>query len=239
MNDLDNQWKTIYTIGAITTIIVLCGIVLDMVVGAITGADITALPQTAIERFHQMNDNPWLGLYNLDLLNMVMQIIFIPSMFALYGAHRKLQQPSALLTFVLFLFATTLFVTGNTALTMLDLSQRYFAAPTDEQKMLIAAAGEAMLARGAHGSRGVFPGFALIPVANALMSVVMLRANVFSRTTSWFGIIGNTLMVVYVVLVTFVPGVETMAMAFAMPAGLLVMGWMGMFTVKLYRGIHV
>lgn len=235
MNDLDNQWKTIYTIGAITTLIVLCGIVLDMVVGAVTGADITALPQTAIDRFHQMNDNPWLGLYNLDLLNMVTQIIFIPSMFALYGAHRKLQQPSAMLAFVLFLFATTLFVAGNTALTMLDLSQRYFAAPTDEQKMLLAAAGEAMLARGAHGSLGVFPGFALIPFANALMSVVMLRGKVFSRTTSWFGIIGNSLMVVYVVLVTFVPGVETMAMAFAMPAGLLVMGWMGMFTVRLWR----
>ena len=235
MNDLDHQWKTIYKIGAITTLIVLCGIVLDMVVGSITGADITALPQTAIDRFHQMTDNPWLGLYNLDLLNMVMQIIFIPSMFALYGAHRKVMQPIALLVFILFLFGTTLFVTGNTALTMLDLSQRYFAAGPEEQRMLIAAAGEAMLAKGAHGSRGVFLGFALIPFANALMSAVMLRGKVFSRTTSWFGIIGNSLMVVYVILVTFVPGVETKAMAFAMPAGLLVMGWMGMFMVKLYK----
>ncbi len=235
MNDLDHQWKTICKIGAITTLIVLCGIVLDMVVGSITGADITALPQTATERFRQMNDNPWLGLYNLDLLNMVMQIIFIPSMFALYGAHRKVMQPKALIVFILFLFGTTLFVTGNTALTMHDLSQRYFAAGSEEQRMLLAAAGEAMLAKGAHGSRGVFLGFALIPFANSLMSAVMLRGKVFSRTTSWFGIIGNSLMVVYVVLVTFVPGVETMALAFAMPAGLLVMGWMGMFMVKLYK----
>lgn len=235
MNDLDNQWKTIYKIGAITTLIVLCGIVLDMVVGSITGADITALPQTAIDRFHQMKDNPWLGLYNLDLLNMVTQILFIPSMFAVYAAHRNVMQPMALLAFVLFLFATTLFVTGNTALTMLDLSHRYFATGPEEQRMLIAAAAEAMLAKGAHGTRGVFLGFALIPFANALMSAVMLRGKVFSRTTSWFGIIGNSLMVVYVILVTFVPGVETMAMAFAMPAGLLVMGWMGMFTIKLFK----
>lgn len=238
MNDLDNHWKTIYRVGAITTIIVLCGIVADMVVGSITGADITALPPTATERFMQMNDNPWLGLYNLDLLNMVMQIIFIPSMFALYGAHRKVMQPMAMLALILFLFATTLFVAGNTALTMLDLSHRYFAAGSEGQRMLIAAAGEAMLAKGAHGSRGVFLGFALIPFANALMSVVMLQGRVFSRTTSWFGIIGNSLMVVYVILVTFVPRVETMAMAFAMTAGLLVMGWMGMFMVKLYQGIN-
>jgi hypothetical protein len=67
------------------------------------------------------------------------------------------------------------------------------------------------------------------------MSVVMLRGKLFSRTTSWLGITGNSLMVVYVVLVTFMPGVETMAMAFAMPAGLLVMGWMGMFAARLFR----
>lgn len=235
MNDLDNQWKPIYRLGAITTLIVLCGIVLDMAVGAITGADLTALPQTATERFRQMNDNPWLGLYNLDFLNMAMQIIFIPSMFALCGVHRKVLRPQALLAFILFMLGTTLFVAGNTALTMLDLSGRYFAASSDDQRLLLASAGEAMMAKGAHGSRSVFLGFALIPFANALMSVVMLRGKLFSRTASWLGISGNSLMVVYVMLVTFMPGVETMAMAFAMPAGLLVMGWMGMFAARLFR----
>jgi len=44
------QWETIYKVGAISTIIVLCGIILDMVVGSITGADIAAIPHTAVER---------------------------------------------------------------------------------------------------------------------------------------------------------------------------------------------
>jgi len=67
------------------------------------------------------------------------------------------------------------------------------------------------------------------------MSGVMLKENVFSRTTSYCGIIGNSLMVIYVVLVTFVPAVEKTAMVFAMPAGLLVMVWMILFTIKLFR----
>ena len=39
MENPDKQWKTIYKIGAVTTIIVLCGIILDMVVGTITGGN--------------------------------------------------------------------------------------------------------------------------------------------------------------------------------------------------------
>ncbi|MBP7509812.1 MAG: DUF4386 family protein [Prolixibacteraceae bacterium] len=235
METANIQWKSIYKVGAVTTIIVLCGIILDMVVGSVTGGNVATLPQTAVDRFNQFNEAKLLGLYNLDLLNTIIQIIFIPSIFAIYAAHSKVSHPSALLALIIFLVGTTVFVTSNTALTMLDLSQKYSAATSDEQRLLIAAAGEAMLAKGAHGSLGVFFGFALIPFANALMSGVMLNGNVFSRTTSYCGIIGNSLMVIYVVLVTFVPAVEKTAMLFAMPAGLLVMAWMILFTIKLFR----
>lgn len=234
----NNQWKSIYRFGAITTIIVLCGIVLDMIVGSITGGNIAALPQTAIERFTQFKGNSLLGLYNLDLLNIINQLILIPSIFALYAAHRETNKPPAILSLILFLIGTTIFVAGNTALTMLDLSHKYFAADSNEQRSLLAAAGEAMLAKGSHGSFGVFIGFALPTFANVLMSCVMLNGKVFSRATSYVGIIGNSLMVVYIIMVTFMPAVEKMVLFFAMPAGLLVMTWMIMFTIKLIKLGH-
>ncbi len=235
MDNSDKQWKSIYKAGAVTTIIVLCGIILDMVVGSITGADIAALPHTAIERFNQFKGNPLLGLYNLDLLNTIIQIVFIPSILAIYGVHRNVNNAPALLALILFLVGTTIFVTSNTGLTMLDLSHKYFAAASEEQRLLLEAAGEAMLAKGAHGSPGVFFGFAMIPFANALMSCVMLSGKVFSRATSYIGIVGNSLMIIYVVLVTFIPTVEKLALIFAMPAGLLVMVWMIIFTRKLFK----
>ncbi len=67
------------------------------------------------------------------------------------------------------------------------------------------------------------------------MSGVMLIEKVFNRLASYFGLLGNSLMVIYVVLVTFIPAVEKLALAFAMPAGLLVMAWMILFTVKLFK----
>ena len=235
MDNSEKQWKIIYKIGVVTTIIVLCGITLDIIVGNITGGNLTALPKTAIERFSQFKDYPLLGLYNLDLLNIINQIILIPSIFALYAAHRETNKPSALLSLILFLVGTTIFVTNNTALTMLDLSQKYYDAASQEQRMLLAGAGEAMLAKGSHGNLGVFIGFALPTFANALMSCVMLKGNIFSRANSYIGIIGNSLMIIYIIMVTFMPSVEKMALVFAMPAGLLLMTWMMMFTIKLLR----
>lgn len=231
----ESQWKAIYKVGAVTTVLVLCGIVLDMITGTITGGNISALPQTAAERFNQLKASPLLGLYNLDLLNIVNQIVLIPSIFALYAAHLDTNKPTAMLSFILFLVGTTVFVTGNTALTMLDLSHKYFGTSSDEQRLLISAAGEAMLAKGSHGSYSVFIGFALPTFANALMSCVMLRGNVFSKATGYIGLIGNILMIIYIILVTFLPAVEKMAVMFAMPGGLLLMAWMVMFTVKLFK----
>ena len=42
-------------------------------------------------------------------------------------------------------------------------------------------------------------------------------------------------MLVYIVLVTFAPTVKNMAMAFAMPGGLLLLAWMVMLTIRLFR----
>jgi hypothetical protein len=211
------------------------GIILDIVVGTTLGGDLTALPKTAVERFAQLQDNWLLGLYNLDLLNVILQIILIPSFFAIYAAHRNVSRGYAALAMVLFLAGTAIFVANDTALAMLGLSDAYAAATTESQKMLLAAAGEGMLARGAHGSPGVFIGFALPTAANLMISFVMLQGNIFDKTTSYLGIAGCAWMLAYLTLVTFVPGIKNIAMIIAMPGGILSTAWMVMFAIRLFR----
>jgi hypothetical protein len=92
-----------------------------------------------------------------------------------------------------------------------------------------------MLVRGAHGSTGIFLGFFIPNIANFLMSIVMLKGRIFSKVNSWLGIIGSTLMMLYIILVNFGSGVENTATAFAMPGGLLLMVWMIIFTIKLFN----
>ena len=231
----ESQWRGIYIIGGITTIIGLIGIVLDVVFGSVTGGNLSALPQTAVERFTQFQTNPLLGLYNLDLLYVINQIILLPAYFALYAAHRKTNNAYALLALIIFLIGSTIFITTNSALPMLELSRKYASATTESQKTLFAAAGEAMLARGTHGSLGVFIGFLLPNIAGLIMSFTMLTGKVFSKVTSYLGIAGSVLILLYIVFVTFAPNIKDMATAFAMPGGLLSMAWMVMFTIRLFQ----
>jgi hypothetical protein len=230
----ESQWKSVYVFGGIAAILSLIAVVADIVIGSSTGGNLSQLPQTAVERFSQFQQNAWLGLYNLDLLNAVNQLISIPVYFALYAALRMTNKPYAMFGLIIFLLGTTIFVANNTALPMLELSNKY-AAADEHQKAMLAAAGEAMLARGEHGSLGAFFSFLLPTLAALIMSLVMLQGSIFSRMNAYIGIVGNTFMLIYVVLVTFAPTVKDMAIAFAMPGGLLLLVWMILFTVRLFR----
>lgn len=231
----ESQWRSIYIIGGVFTILALVGIILDVFFGSVSGGDLSALPQTAVERFAQFQINPIIGLYNLDLLNITNQLVLIPGYLALFAAHRKSNIGLALLALIVFLVGTTVFVATNTALPMLELSGKYAAATTETQKTLFAAAGEAMLARGTHGTLGVFIGFLLPNIASLIMSLTMLTGKVFGKVTSILGIVGSALLLLYIVLVTFTPSIKDTATLFAMPGGLLSMAWMVMFTIKLFQ----
>lgn len=233
--DTETQWRSICTMGGIFTILALIGIVLDVVIGSITGGNLSALPQTAIDRFAQFQMSPLLGLYNLDLLNIINQLLLIPAYFALYAVHRKTGNAYAQLALIIFLMGTSIFVTTNTALPMLELGNKFASATTESQKILLAAAGEAMLARGTHGSLGVFIGFLIPNIAGLIMSLAMLSGKVFNKTTSYLGIIGSAFIMLYIVLVTFAPGIKDMATAFAMPGGLLSIAWMILFAIRLFQ----
>lgn len=230
------NYKSVYTMGVVATLFVLCGIILDIIIGSrVTGGDITLLPQTAIERFSQFNDNWMLGLYSLDLLNVIIQLVTIPSIFAIYMAHKRTDNGFALFAFILVLMGTTIFIASNVALPMLELSHKYNSAVTDAHRSMLAAAGESLLIKGEHGSLGVFIGFVLPTFASVLMSYVMLKGQIFSKANSYIGFTGNILLLLYLVLVTFFPATEKLAIIIAMPGGLLVMAWMVMYMIKLFK----
>lgn len=93
----ESPWKSVYVFGGIAAVLSLIAVVVDMVIGSSTGGNLSRLPQTAVERFSQFQQNAWLSLYNLDLLNAVDELISIPVYFALYDALRKTNKPDALL----------------------------------------------------------------------------------------------------------------------------------------------
>ncbi len=230
----EKQWQNIYMLGAITAFIAILGTIVDIIIGSSLGEGLASIPDTAIGKFAQFHENWLLGLYNLDLLNVCIIALMIPAYFALWAAHRRVNMAYVALAAIVYFVGATVFITNNSALAMLELSNKY-AAASEAQKPLLAAAGEAMIARGAHGSPGAFAGFILSTIASTIMSFGMLKGRVFGRTTAYLGIIGSILLLVYVILVTFVPEVKNIAVIVAAPGGLLALAWTIMFTLKLFQ----
>lgn len=230
--------RRIILVGVFTTLIAIFGLIADIFIGSSLGGDLTAVPQTASEMFGLFHRNWLLGLYNLDMLNQIVAILMIPSFCALYIAHEHTESYEVKFAFIVFVIATAIFITNNSALPMFDLSRKFFSTNDTMQQLSYSAAGEAMLARGAHGSAGAFAGFALSSIASILMSIGMYRGKVFGKITSLFGIIGGTLLLIYLVLVTFVPNVRSYVMLISAPGGILSLTWMILYTIKLYRLVN-
>lgn len=229
------QWENIYLIGGFAAFLAFSGTVFDIIFGSSSSGNLSELPQTAIERFSEFQQNWFLGLYHLDLLNIIIAIIMIPVYFALFSVHRKNNLAYAALGFVLCIFGTIIFVATNTALPMLELSNKYYSAAEETQKILLAAAGEAMLARGGHGSLGVFIGFVFSTISSLWMSIVMLQGKIFNRIISYLGIIGYMLLLIYILLVTFIPKTQNIATIIAAPGGILALAWILMVGIKLIK----
>ena len=133
----EKQWQRIYMFGGITALVVLIGNLLDVIISIILGGEYSTLPPTAADRFAQFNANWLLGLYNLDLLNVCISIIMIPTFLALCAVHRRVNPAYSTLALLVFSIATAIFITNNTALPMLALSSKYSAATTEVQKTIL------------------------------------------------------------------------------------------------------
>lgn len=233
--DIDSNWKAIYKLGGVTAIMAIMGTLIDITLAFIPGWGASTVPENVVGWFTQFQYNWLLGLRNLDLLNVLISILMIPMFYALYAAHQKVKKGYATLAIILFIIGTTIFIVNNTALPMLELSSKYASATTETQKVIIAAAGEAMLARGEHGSPGGFMGFALSTIASISFSFAMLKGKIFSKATAYVGILGFVLLLIYTIFATFVSSSDDIIMILAMPGGLLALGWNVMIARKLLQ----
>ncbi len=223
---MDSGWKSLYVMGGVAALIGVLLILLDVFVSLwLPRGEVEPGARSAIDWFTLFEEDPYYGLRDLGLLNVLNTLLGIPLFLALYAAHRRVGGAYATLALVLFLFGGAIYVSNNAALPMFVLSGEYAAATGEAQRAVLAAAGEAMLARGADFTLGGLVGIVLPSLAQIAISYVMLRGGVFGGATAYAGILGFSLLLVFTVWATFVPGSLDAAMLVALPGGLLVMAW--------------
>jgi hypothetical protein len=195
---------------------------------------------TAVDWFELFQDNWFFGLRNLGLLPNILNLsLSIPIFLALYEAHKHTNKTYAALAIVLSFVGTAIYLSNNAAFPMLTLSAKYATATTDAQRTLLAAAGEAILARGEDFTPGAFIGFLFGELAIVIISLVMLRGGVFSKATAYAGLLGGLFLALFTIWSTFIPVFFEISMIVALNGGLLSIAWYVLTARKLFQiGSH-
>ena len=230
----NTQWNNIYKIGGVAALSAVLVGILEIMITFLPGGN--ASQETVLDWFLLFQENWFMGLRNLGLLNIILNGLGIFSFFAIYAAHRQnAYRPWATLAMIISFLGVGVFFATNRAFPMLDLSKQYTAATSEAERAVLAAAGQAMLSVGQSHTPGTFLAFFLSEVAGIMISIVMLRSMVFSKATAVVGIIGFGFFMIFEVLASFVSGLSGLTMAIAMLGGLLSLAWYILIARRLFQ----
>jgi hypothetical protein len=190
--------KGIYKLGGTAALIVVLVPLAEIAINFLPGvARASQGTVTVVDWFTLFRNHWFLGLRNLGLLNIVGAALLAPAILAIYSALKRGNEAYAGLSRIFFFVGMAIYLAENRAFPMLSLSHQYAVATTDAQRSSSIAAGQAMLSEG-HNRAGLL----LVEFACLVISVVMLRGNVFSKATAYAGILGNALLIVVEVILT-------------------------------------
>ena len=215
---VDNSWRSLYRLGGITALIAMVLVPAEVVISLFPEVGrATARTITVIDWFSLFQDNCFLALRNLGLLNLLGAMLLVPTMLALCGALAQQKQAYAALGAILFFMGIAVYFASSRAFPMYSLSRQYAVATSEAQRSLVAAAGQAMLAEGESRT-----GILIIEFACLVISWSMLGNKIFSKATACAGIVGSALMMI--LEIAFIPP-RGFGMIVAAAGGLSTVTW--------------
>lgn len=196
-------------------------------------------PATIEECYSLLQNNRLTGLLRLDLLTVLIMPFYYLLFLGIWVALRKTHAAYTTLATLLAFIGITLFLATPSIFPLISLSDKYAAATTEEQRMQILAAGEAILASGMFSSTSAIIGGVLLQTAAVLISIVMIWSKVFSKLTGYIGIVLYSLDLAHILISFFLPGISVILMAIAGPLYLLWFPLVGFRLLKLGRDENV
>jgi len=189
-------------------------------------------PTTAAEAFSMFQTNRVLGVLRMDLLTVIFIPLYYLIFLGIFLALNGKQNPWAIIALLSVFVGVTLFLATPSVFSMLNLSDKYATATSEDQQTQFIAAGEAILASDMwHGTGAIFGGI-LIQFGALVFSIAMLPGNVFNRLTAYVGIITHGLDFTHFFFLFFIPPVGVILLAIA---GTLYLLWFPLIGVRLIQ----
>jgi hypothetical protein len=224
-------WRGYYTVAGTAMLFSVLVVVAEILIGFLPGvAHASQRTVTVIDWFTLFQNNWFLGLRNLGLLNLIGAALLTPAFLAMYFALRRESEAWAALGVTLFFMGMAIYLAENRAFAMLSLSGQFARAATEAQRTLLGAAGQAMLVEGSNRV-GLF----LIDAAGLVLSAVMLRSKIFGKATAYVGVVGNGLMIVLEMILASAPGWSNVWLIVAMCGGVSIMAWYLLVGRRLFQ----
>ena len=195
-------------------------------------------PSSAAQAFDLLQHHRAVALLRLDLPTIAILPFYYLLFLGLFAALRRTSYTSALLSTLLAFVGVTLVLATPTALSMVPLSDKFAAATSDAERSQLLAVGEALLATDIWHSTGAIVGGILIESGAILISLVMLRGNVFTTLTAWLGIVMHGLDLAHIVGGLFLPVAGVVLMAIAGPLYPIWLILIGLRLLKLAKNNH-
>jgi hypothetical protein len=228
------QWAGVYRLGGAAALGAVLAAGLEILITFLPGGD--AVQVTVQDWFALFAENWFLGLRNLGLINILINSLGVLAFFALYAAHRRHRlKPYAALALIIASLGIGIFFATNRAFPMLALSNQYNMAGSEAERMVLEAAGKTLLAVGQSHTPGTFFGFFLTELAGVLISVVMLRSMIFSRSSAYAGLLGFGLLLIFEIIASFSSGLSPVSLSLAMVGGLFSMAWYVLIARRLFQ----
>lgn len=184
------DWRGLVRLGAAAAMFVV------MMIPIQAAVFILSPPPSTVEGFFALfQENPLLGLLDLDLLLTLDYLVMIPFYLALYVVVRRVAPAWGLLALVIGLFSVVLFVVSREAtFSMWMLSDQHAAATSATEKAALLAGGVTLLTLYNGGTFAI--SYVLGAISTLLFSAMMVRHRIFGRLPGLVGVLTGLTMLV-------------------------------------------
>lgn len=214
-------WQTLHRVGGISALAVLVLIPIQMVVFFLWPP-----PSSVIDWFALFQDNALVGLLDMDLLLIVDYLLLIGVFSALWASLRRANESLMAIALILQLVATATYFASTVAFEMLSLSSQYSIATTEVERSMFLAAGQVMLATWQGTAFDI--SYVLSALAILIVSAVMLRGHLFSKTTGYAGLAAGVFALVP-------PTAGTIGVIFSLVSLVPMVIWLALIARRLLR----
>lgn len=196
----------------------------------------TTYPSSAIDWFTLLQNNRFVGLALLNIFDIINYALVGLIFLALSAALRKADKSAMAIATIFGFVGIAVYFASNQAFSMLSLSDQYSIATTDDRRIILLAAGEALLAVNNPGAinqgTGIYISLLLVLLAGLIISIVMLLSSIFNKATAYVGILANGLGLGSFIALALLPAIYVFFPIISAPFRVI---WYILIALRLFR----